>query len=1025
MVFFVFSHLQAQETLNVSGKVLDKSSLPLPGVTVVVKGTTTGTITNSVGEYQISDVKSDATLQFSFIGMKNVEEDVAGRNIINVTLEESVIGLDEVVAVGYGTMKKRDLTGAVASVSNERISDIPSTNLTSTLQGAVSGVNISTPFGTPGEGSSILIRGVNSINASNSPLVVIDGIPGGSINDIDPNDIQSIEVLKDAASTSIYGSRGTNGVIIITTKSGKEGDPKISYSGYFGISTPAYEVDLLNVDGYITKRREMYRMTNDLSYSDARDLTVQTILGEGNELDMYNMGRSYNWQKELFETAPMQGHSLSMNGGNEKTQYYISVNLLDQTGLVKNSGFERQSIRANITSDVKKWFRIGTNMFATRSSQERIPSGIFRSAFQISPLGKMYLDENEKETYTLYPMDPDTYIANPFTELVIKDQRDKTRLMNSTFIELSFLRNFSYKISVNSILNFNNNKHFTPSYTKQVEAFDKYESASISKDHSTFLNVENLLSYNNTFGEHKVGATFVFSTEKYKGEGLYAYAKDFGSDYYGWTSLELGDVSYRDLSSSEAKTFLESMMGRVNYSYKSKYLAQFTVRRDRSSKFAPENREAIFPGGSVGWRLSEESFLQNVSFLDNLKLRLSYAHTGNEGIGYRSIYNIGTKVYYTAGQDVAGNIVEGIVQSSLANKDLEWEKSKQANIGLDFALFNGKLSGVVEAYNTVTDDLLLSRDISTMTGFSSMLTNIGSIENKGLEISLNSMVVNKSEFNWSISSTFTINKNKITELYGDGMDDYANGWHIGEPIGSIYDYVFDGVLQEGETAPTYMDNLVGQVGDGKNIVPGEVKVKDVGGWETLEDGSVVRNEIPDGKIDEADKRIIGQSQPKWIGSLGMQFKYKNLDFSFMINHVEGTLRRIPAQIGDRTHYLDIPYYTDENPNSRYGRPSWPSIIDGIGREGNQFEYLSYYQSGTYTRLQDVTLGLSFPKTFMRQIGIDNIRFYLTGQNLLTITDYIGYDPSLNYTSNQTNAEIDRLYGYPTTRNWIVGLKLNF
>lgn len=1012
-------------TVSVTGVITDQSNNKMPGVTVMVKGTAQGTVSDVNGYYSINLVPADARLIYSFIGMKTQEQTVSGRTVIDVTLEEEAIGLNEVVAIGYGTIRKRDLTGAVASVNQDRLTDVPATNLTATLQGSVAGVSISTAYGTPGGSSSVLIRGLNSINASNSPLVVIDGIPGGSIDDINPGDIKSIEVLKDAASTSIYGSRATSGVIIITTKNGSLGKTTLSYEGYYGFASPAHRVDLLTVDEYLARRREIYRMTNSLSFQDARDLTIETILGAGNELDMYNMGKSYNWQEELFQTAPMQSHNLSMSGGNEKTQYYMSANWLDQNGLIKNSGFERQSVRANISSQLNDWFKTGTVLYATKSTQNRIQDAIFSSAWQISPLGKMYEDETTGGKYTLYPMSPDTYIGNPFTDIEIQDQRDRTRVMNSTFAEIKFLKYFNYKLTVNTILDFINNKYFTPGYTKQVEAFDKYESASITRNNNSFLNIENMLTYSQTIGDHKIDATLVFATEKYKSEGLYAYAKNFGSDYYGWTALQLGTIDYRDISSSEENTFLESMLSRVNYAFKGKYLVQFTIRRDRSSKFAEENREAIFPGGSLGWRISDESFMQNVKFLDNLKLRASYAKTGNQGIGYKSIYNVGTKVYYTTGQDVSGQIIEGYVQTTLANKNLKWEKSAQSNLGLDFSILKGKLSGVVELYKTTTTDLLLNRDISAMTGFTSMLTNVGSIENKGLEISLNSNIINRKDFQWNINVNFAKNNNKIIELYGDGQDDYSNHWFIGQPIGVIYDYVFDGILQEGETAPEYMDNTVGTVGDGKNILPGEAKVKDIGGWEVLEDGTTVRTKVADGKIDEADMKIIGQTQPKWYGSLGMQFKLKNFDASFLINHVNGTLRRIPGKVGDRTQSLDLPYYTDENPDTQYGRPGWPSKIDGIARTGNNYGYLSYYQSGTYTRLQDITLGFTFPHNWLQPIGIQTVRLYLTGQNLFTFTDYIGYDPSLEYTSNQTGANVDRLYGYPTTRTWIMGLKVSF
>lgn len=748
--------IKAQEK-SVKGTIKDFKNLPMAGVTIVVKGTSQGAVSDIDGRYVISNLPIDAVLVYSFIGFKT-QEMPADRATIDLVMQEEAIGLDEVVAIGYGTMKKRDLTGAVSSVSEERLSDVPGTNLTATLQGSVAGVSISTPYGTPGGGSSILIRGLNSITASNAPLVICDGIPGGSIDDVNPNDIKSIEVLKDAASTSIYGSRATNGVIIITTKKGTKGKTSVSYSGYYGFADVAHKVGIMSVEDYLVKRREMYRMTNSLDQQQANDLKVETILGTGNELDMYNLGKSYNWQEELFQNAPMQSHGLSINGGDEKTQYFFSVNWLDQKGLIKNTGFDRKSVRTNISTKATDWLTVGTNLFATKSNQQRVQDGIFSAAFQISPLGKMYLDESTKDKYTLYPMSPDNYIANPFTDIEMKDYRERTRIMNSTFLELHLLKNFSYKFSINTIYDYYNNKYFTPYYTKVVEAFDKYESASISRDHNSLVNIENLLSYNQDFGNHSLGATLVFSTEQYKGEGLYAYAKDFGTDYYEWTALQLGNVDYRNLSSSEENTFLESTLGRLNYSYKGRYLAQFTIRRDRSSKFAPDNRDAIFPGGSLGWRISDEPFLKQAKFIDNLKLRVSYAETGNQGIGYRSIYNEGREVYYTTGQDAAGQIVEGLFQSTLANKDLRWEKSAQGNIGLDFSIFNGKLSGVIEAYKTTTSDLLLRRSISALTGFTSMLTNIGSIENQGIEIALSSRVIDKKDFHWNINGNFTTNK---------------------------------------------------------------------------------------------------------------------------------------------------------------------------------------------------------------------------------------------------------------------------
>jgi TonB-linked SusC/RagA family outer membrane protein len=894
------------------------------------------------------------------------------------------------------------------------------------LQGSVAGVSISTPYGAPGAGSSILVRGLHSITANNAPLIVVDGVPGGSIDDINPSDIKSIDILKDAASTSIYGSRATNGVIIITTKNGATGKVSVTYEGYVGFATPAKKVDIMNVDSYLAKRREIYRMTNNLSYDQAQELSVETILGAGNELDMYNLGKSYDWQEELFQSAPMHSHSLSLNGGTDKIQYYLSANLIDQKGLIKNSGYQRQSVRANVSGSVNKWFKIGTNLFISRGVQDVVQDAVFSSSFQLSPLAKMYEDETTREKYTLYPMNPDTYIANPFTEIEIKDKRNTTRVMNSTFLEFKFLKDFTYRITANSKLDFYNNEYFTPYYTKQVEAFDKYESASIVRNNNQFLNIENLLSYNKTLGNHALGATFVFATEDYLGEDLRGYGKDFGTDYYKWTQLQNGSPDYNDVSSSEVRTFLESMVGRINYSYKSKYLAQLNVRRDRSSKFTSENREAIFPGASLGWRISEENFMKSVKFLDNLKLRGSYAITGNQDVDFKSIYNTGSTRYYTTGQDASGQIVSGLSASDQkGNKKLKWEKSAQLNAGVDFSVFRGKLSGVVEYYKTWTSDLLLKASISGLQGATSMMTNLGKIENSGIEVSLNANVLNANDFKWDINTSFTTNKTTITELYGNGKDDIANRWFIGEAIGVIYDYEFDGILQEGETAPEYMDNTVGVVGDGKNILPGEAKVKDIGGWETLADGSLARTKVPDGQIDEADMKVIGQTQPDWYGSIGMSVLYKNIDLSFFFNYVHGIKKRIPVRISDRTQSLDMPYYTDENPNSQYGRPSWPSTIDGITRAGNRFGYLSYNQDASYGRLQNITLGYTLKNSFIQKLNISSVRFYATAQNLFTLTKFDGYDPSMEYYDNQTSARVDRLYGYPTTRNWLFGVKVTF
>ena len=1004
---------------KVNGLVRDTENQPLVGATVVVKGTTNGTVTNQYGNFTIDVPEMNDTLIISFIGYLKKEIAVTNDSKIEVVLVSDIADLDEIAVIGYGTQKKRDLTGAISTIDNGRMNDIPATNLTGALQGSVPGLSINTAFGTPGDGSNILIRGVKSLNASNSPLIVIDGIPGGSLDDIHPGDIDKIQVLKDAASTSIYGSRASAGVIIVTTKKGQRGKINVNYNGYYGYSFVANKVDVLSAEEYVAKKREIYRMENSsmryqtfMSYDSSLTIPIENILS-GNELEMYNLGKSYNWLDEITQDAPIQSHNISLSGGDDRTQYFFSASTVDQTGVIRKSGFSRNTVRANISSKFTDWIKIGTNVMFSRSIQDKIPSGIFTYTYQLSPLGKKYEDEeNPGGAYTLYPMYPDEFIANPFTEIEIIDKNQRDKFMNSTFIEISPINGLSYKFTVNTIVDNFKNNHFVPLETRQVRAFDKAENAAITYEDRTTVNLENLLIYNKSFGKHAFTGTFVFTTEDYQRNRLWAYGRNFGSDYYKWTALQYGQVDFRDLSSEEEKSYLVSYIGRLNYNYNSKYLLQLTLRDDQSSKFSKENRNAIFPGASLGWVISEEDFLKDNYLINNLKLRLSWAKTGNQAIGYRDRFNTGTKVYYTNGLDGLGSIVEGLVQTSLANKNLRWEISTETNIGLDFQILNNRLAGTVELYNTLTTDLLWNQAISPITGFTSIRSNIGSLENKGLELSLNGLIVNKSDFALEAHATFSTNKNKIIDLDGTKTDNVTDRLFIGEPVGVIYDYVFDGILQEGEEAPAAMPDLI----------PGEAKVKDTGSFEVLEDGTQIRTNVPDSVINEADMQIIGQVHPKWYGSIGLTLTYKNLDFSAFVNHVHGTTRRIPINVSDRPHSMDIPYYTDEHPSTQYGRPSWPK---NLTRGGNQYGYLSYYVDGSYTRLQDVTIGYSISNNFLNKNGISRIRIYATGQNLLTFTKYLGYDPAFEYKDNQTVGKIDGLLGYPTIKNLIFGLNVTF
>lgn len=1014
--FLCSSSLFAQ--VEIKGTVKDSENMPLIGASIVIKGTQSGTITNSEGEFSIKVPDMNAILAISFIGYLDEELELKGQTEHQITLIEDLTGLDEVVVIGYGTQRKRDLTGAIVSVDDERLQDISANNLLGALQGSVAGMSISTSSGRPGSGSDVLIRGLKSLRASNDPLVIVDGIPGASLDDVHPSDIESVEVLKDASATSIYGSRAAGGVIIVTTKKGSLGKLTVNYDFYYGLTGLANKVDILSPDEYIAKKREIYRMENSsfrdnewMSYDSSLSIPVSEFLVI-NELEMYDSARSYNWLDEVTRRAPIQSHNLSLSGGGERTQYFLSASYVDQTGVIYSSNYRKYSARANISSKFTKWFKVGTNILINRAETKAVDDQIFAFTYQISPLGKKYENEATRDEYTLYPMHTDDYIGNPFTEFEKKDITLHTQILNNTFLEFTPLTGLTYRISLNTIANIKKINKFIPLKTRQVEAFDNYENASIEYRDDININLDNLVTYHKSFGSHIFNATFVFSAEEYKRDKLYSFAKNFGTDYHEWTALQYGQIDFRDISSEEERSYLISYIGRLNYNYRSKYLIQFSLRNDRSSRFSEENRNALFPGISLGWVASDEAFLDNVNVINNLKLRLSWGKTGNQAVNYHDRFNVGTKVYYTTGKDMMGSIVEGLVQTDLANKDLRWETSEEYNVGIDFALFQSRLSGVIEFYKITTTDLLWERTLSPITGFPDIMDNIGSLENKGIEVSLHGNVIDKSDFNLMAYGTFSLNRNKILDLDGSKTDDIPNRLFIDEPVGVVYDYEFDGILQEGEEPPYYMPDLI----------PGEAKVKNHGSFITLEDESTERSSDPDSVINEADMKIIGQIHPKWYSSLGFSFSYKNLELSMFFNHVHGITRRIPIGLRDRPHSMDIPYYTDEHPSSQYGRPAWPR---DIGKTGNYYGRTSYYVDGSYTRLQDATLAYTFKGNLLLKAGISRLRLYLTGQNLFTITDYKGYDPAIEYENNQREGNIDKIAGYPTIRSFILGVNLTF
>ncbi len=979
---------------TVSGKVTDSSGASLPGVTVIVKGTTQGIITDVNGYYSLPGVPSDATLVFSFVGMKTQELTVGDQTKINVTMIEEIIGVDEVVVVGYGTQKKSDITGSVTSVPEERLSKIPVTNVMQAVQGAVSGVVINQVSSIPGEELDVLVRGGGSITASTDPYVVVDGVPitkmGGSINDINPNDIESIEILKDASAVAIYGMNGANGVILITTKRGKTSKPTIRYSGYIGIEDFSHIPDMCSPEELIARYKEGSRINGSPMYSDNVKYEY--------EVENYENGHIIDWIDAISQTGIQQNHNISISGGNESFNYYVSGDILDQKGIVKGYNYKRYSIRTNIDAYVTDYLRIGTNSSIVAHNKDGGRANLL-NAEAMSPYGRMNEDDG---SYTIHPMFGETLWANPLLPTTTDPERRQYNVNINGYADVILgkiwkpLTGLTYRLNAG----FSYIPRRQNSYTGE-SVNDLLGTAEIWHYETQAYTIENILKYERDIGKHHFDLTAVYAAQERNYNENYAKAQDFVNDELDWNRMQAGaSSSVRSYADRYAAT---SQMGRLNYSYDSRYLFTFTVRRDGSSVFAEGLKHGVFPSVALGWNIHHENFLKNVEAVNNLKLRFSYGKTGNEAV----------KVYktFTTMKDVqialGGETNIAMIADQLGNSDLSWESKKSFNVGLDFGFFKNRVNGTLDVYSASNTDLLLSRKLPAASGFSEVTANIGETESKGLELTLNTVNIAKKDFKWSSTLVFSTNKNKIVELYGDGKDDTGSGWFIGEPIGVIRDFKKVGIWQEDEIANG--DHL-----DWDPIAKaGDVKLADLSG----PDG------VPDGTIDDDDRVILGQKEPKWVGGLTNTFAYKNVSLSIFIQTVQGAMREnkhigmASDELERRNSLAEIGYWTPENKSNE-----WRSLNKNSNPHGYGFPV-----DKNYTRIKDITLNYNIPEHVINKIGINALSVYVSGRNLYTFTDWIGWDPEEREFSRGTydpdDSSINWEINYPSVRTIVFGINL--
>ncbi|WP_303921468.1 TonB-dependent receptor [Draconibacterium sediminis] len=977
----------ALQEKSVTGTVFSTSGESLPGVSILVKGTTRGTISDVDGNFSLNDVRSEDILVFSFIGMKEVEVTVGDKTSFEVTMEDAVIGVDEVVVVGYGTQKKSDVTGSVSSVSEERLAKIPVSNVMQAVQGAVSGVNISQASSIPGESPSILVRGGGSLTASTSPYVVVDGIPiskmDGSINDINPNDIKSIEILKDASATAIYGMNGANGVILITTKRGKSSAPKIRYSGYYGVEEFAHIPEMVSPEELLNRYAEGNRINGSPLY----DAPVKYEY----EVENYANGHIIDWIDAVSQTGIQQNHNVSISGGTENLNYYISGDVLDQKGVVKGYNYKRYSLRTNIDAQVTNYLKIGTNSSIVHHNRDGGRANLL-NAEAMSPYGRMY---EEDGSYTIYPMYGETLWANPLLPTTTNPERRQYNMNLNGYAFVTFgdiwkpLTGLTYRLNAG----FSYIPRRTSSYNgKSVN--DQLGTAEIYHAETQAYTIENILRYDRDIDKHHFDITAVYGAQERNYNNNWAQARDFVNDELYWNRMQAGASS--NVSSYADRYASVSQMGRLNYVYDSRYLFTFTVRRDGSSVFSDGVKYGTFPSIALGWNMRQENFMANAENITNLKLRLSYGKSGNEAVG---VYNTFTTM--TDRQIALGGITNiAMVTDRLGNSDLSWETKESLNAGLDFGFFNNRINGSLDVYTAKNTDLLLARKLPIASGFSQVTSNIGETSSKGIELTLNTVNVNSGDFKWNSAVVFSTNKTEIVALYGDGQDDLGSGWFIGEPIGVIRDYTKVGIWQEDEIAN----------GDHLNwdpvAKPGDVKLADISG----PDG------VPDGVINDDDRSILGQRAPKWTGGLTNTFSYKNFTFNVFIQTTQGAMRgnahlsMASDEIERRNSFAEIGYWTPENQSNE-----WRSLNKNSNPHGYGFPV-----KNNFTRIKDITLNYDFPSQLTNKIGVDALSMYLSGRNLYTFTDWIGWDPeerSIGRGSN--NWDIN----YPSVRTIVFGINL--
>jgi TonB-linked SusC/RagA family outer membrane protein len=1009
---------------TISGKVTDENGESIAGANVTVKGTAVGTITDAEGKYELTLPDNGKTLVISFVGYLPQEITIGNQSVINVLLRSDIQALSEIVVVGYGQQRKSDITGAISSVKGQELVQLPMQRVDQALQGRAAGVLVLNTAGAPGANTTIRVRGMNSINGGNNALIVVDGLQGGNLNALNPNDIESIEILKDASATAIYGSMGANGVILITTKSGKKGKPTIDYSFSYGSQTIRHKLDLMNAADY-ARTRNAWKATQNASgvpvpiFTDAQ---IQELAKTGGT----------DWQDVIYRTAPVTNHQLTISGGTDNMKYMVSGGYLDQQGILINSAYKRFTLRANVNADITKNVSFGLNWAGSKEAGNSPPYGggtalsFLGQAVNIAPRWDPTTPPYDADgNYNRHPLGYGAYDTwNPLAAAREPDIMNNTiRNSINTYLEFKIIEGLKLKITGGATIENGNNKSYYNSKTWEGKPIGgKVGYATIDDALYTHYQNSNILTYDKNLGDnHHITLMAVAEQQYSKSESSGLVASKFTVDQTGANDLG-GAEQINSKYSSVSERVLNSFLGRINYAFADKYLVTLSYRADGSSVFGANNKWGFFPSGSLAWKMTEESFIKNLNIFSELKLRASWGIIGNQAIGaYQTISAMNSGANYPYSGNDATDL--GFIIANPPNPNLKWESTTQSNIGLDVSVFKGRLNATVDLYLKTTKDLLLNRTLAGYTGFPSIIDNVGSVENKGLELSISGDPFT-GVVRWNSGFNISWNRNKVLDLgeasilafrttYGGyGLKNGFMQLRVGEPFGQMYGYGYEGTWKtsEAEEAAAF-----GQL-------PGDPKYTDFN---------------PDGKINSSDIMIMGNAIPDFIFGWSNRVSYNNFELTLLIqgskgndifnqgrirleNVVEGTSIRLLDRWTENNQDTDVPAFIDDITRRNAGLTNKVSFGSG---DNNRLQ--RYVEDGSYARLKNVTLGYSVPSSLINRIGVTKLRAYVSGTNLITLTKYTGYDPEVSaYNSNDAQIGVD-LSNYPTARTITFGIDVTF